>query len=53
MRATGLGVVVEVGPESTLEVGDHVAGPWGPFPILLLHSIHQWIWIFILSFRHD
>jgi len=29
MRAVGLGVVVEVGPESLFNVGDHVKGKWG------------------------
>jgi len=29
MRATGLGVVVEVGPGSRFKVGDHVTGSWG------------------------
>lgn len=34
MRATGLGVVVEVGPGSTFKVGDHVTGSWGAFSVL-------------------
>jgi len=34
MRASGLGVVVEVGPGSAFKVGDHVAGSWGTFPVL-------------------
>ncbi|KAF9468096.1 alcohol dehydrogenase [Collybia nuda] len=29
MRAQGLGVVIEVGPESTFSVGDLVSGAWG------------------------
>ena len=32
MRATGLGVVVEVGPGSIFNVGDRVTGSWGVFP---------------------
>ena len=32
MRATGLGVVVEVGPGSIFNVGDRVSGSWGVFP---------------------
>ena len=34
MRATGLGMVVEVGPGSTFKVGDHVTGSWGAFSVL-------------------
>lgn len=33
MRAAGLGVVVEVGPGSTFNVGDRVTGSWGLFPV--------------------
>ena len=41
MRATGLGVVVEVGPGSMLNVGDHVTGSWGVFPAFsLLYSVY-------------
>lgn len=29
MRAQGLGVVIQVGPESAFSVGDLVSGPWG------------------------
>jgi hypothetical protein len=29
MRAAGLGVIVDVGPGSTFEVGDRVTGSWG------------------------
>jgi hypothetical protein len=38
MRAAGLGVIVEVGPGSTFEVGDRVTGSWGAFLILSLPS---------------
>ena len=35
MRAAGLGVVVEVGPGSTFEVGDRVTGSWGAFIVFV------------------
>ena len=36
MRATGLGVVVEVGQGSMFNVGDRVRGSWGVFPVFAL-----------------
>ena len=48
MRATGLGVVVEVGQGSMFSVGDRVTGSWGVFPVLPFC-----ISLFYLSFRHD
>ena len=49
MRATGLGVVVEVGPGSVFNVGDRVKGSWGVFLVFLPY----YITLFILSFRYD
>ena len=45
MRAAGLGVVVEVGPGSTFEVGDHVTGSWGAFFLFLSPIILMCQWI--------
>ena len=48
MRAAGLGVVVEVGPGSTFNVGDRVTGSWGVFLVF-----PYYISLFHLSFRYD
>jgi hypothetical protein len=38
MRAQGLGVVIEVGPESNFSVGDPVSGAWGVLSLHLLFT---------------
>ena len=48
MRATGLGVVVEVGPGSMFNVGDRVTGSWGVFLVLPFY-----VSLLYLSFRYD
>ena len=46
MRATGLGVVVEVGPGSMFNVGDRVTGSWGVFHVLCPTILVYFIFFF-------